>query len=96
MTRSASSGFTAIVFDPFLGSGTTIIAAERTGRRGYGLEFDTAYVDVILRRYEAETGGPAVLAATGQTFAERERTLALPSPMLALPAPSHDSEVGHD
>ena len=64
-----------IVLDPFLGSGTTLIAAERTGRRGYGLELDPAYADVILRRYQAETGIVPVLADTGERFDEREAAL---------------------
>jgi DNA modification methylase len=59
-----------IVLDPFLGSGSTIIAAERTGRRCRGVEIDPLYVDVIIRRYEAETGREAVLEAMGETFAE--------------------------
>jgi DNA modification methylase len=41
-----------IVLDGFLGSGTTVIAAERTGRRCYGLELDPLYVDVIVRRWQ--------------------------------------------
>ena len=45
-----------IVIDPFLGSGFTLIAAERTGRRCRGVEIDPLYVDVIVRRYQAETG----------------------------------------
>lgn len=59
-----------IVLDPFLGSGSTLIAAEKTGRRCRGLEFDPLYVDVIVRRYEAVTGRPAVLESTGETYAE--------------------------
>jgi DNA modification methylase len=59
-----------IVLDPFLGSGSTLLAAEKTGRRCRGLELDPLYVDVILRRYEAVTGRPAVLESTGETFAE--------------------------
>jgi DNA modification methylase len=59
-----------IVIDPFLGSGSTLIAAEKTGRRCRGVELDPLYVDVILRRYEAVTGRPAVLESTGETFAE--------------------------
>jgi DNA modification methylase len=59
-----------IVIDPFLGSGSTLIAAEKTGRRCRGVELDPLYVDVILRRYEAVTGRPAVLESTGETFDE--------------------------
>ena len=59
-----------IVLDPFLGSGSTIIGAERVGRRGYGLEIDPAYVDVIVRRWQTYTGRDAILTDTGQTFEE--------------------------
>ena len=59
-----------IVLDPFLGSGSTLIAAEKTGRRCRGLELDPLYVDVILRRYDAVTGRPAVLESTGETYTE--------------------------
>ncbi len=59
-----------IVLDPFMGSGTTIIAAEKSGRIACGLELDPAYVDVAVRRYEAYTGKLAILDHTGQTFAE--------------------------
>jgi len=48
------------VFDPFLGSGTTLIAAERTGRTCYGTELMPEYVDIILARWESETGERAV------------------------------------
>ena len=58
-----------VVIDPFLGSGSTLIAAERTGRRCRGVEIDPLYVDVIIWRYQAETGRAAVLEATGETFA---------------------------
>jgi hypothetical protein len=47
-----------IVLDPFLGSGTTIIAAERTGRICYGIELDPVYVDTIIRRWQQFTGLP--------------------------------------
>jgi DNA modification methylase len=60
----------SIVLDPFAGSGTTLIAAEKTGRTGYGMELDPHYVDVILRRWEAFTGGTAQHVVTGRTFAE--------------------------
>jgi len=59
-----------IVLDPFLGSGSTLIACEKTGRHCRGLELDPLYVEVILRRYEAVTTRPAVLEITGETFAE--------------------------
>ena len=57
-----------IVIDPFLGSGSTLIAAEKTGRVCRGVELDPLYVDVIVRCYEASAGEPAVLVETGETF----------------------------
>jgi hypothetical protein len=57
-----------IVIDPFLGSGSTLVAAEKTGRRCRGVEIDPLYADVIIRRYQAETGREAILEATGETF----------------------------
>lgn len=51
-----SSQINEIVFDSFLGSGTTLIAAESTGRRCYGMEIAPKYVDVILKRFETQTG----------------------------------------
>jgi DNA modification methylase len=59
-----------IVLDLFGGSGTTMIAAERAGRRARLVELDPRYVDVIVRRWQETTGGSAVHAATGQSFAE--------------------------
>jgi DNA modification methylase len=56
------------VLDGFLGSGTTLIAAERMGRRCVGLELDPLYVDTTVRRWEAHTGDTARLAETGETF----------------------------
>jgi DNA modification methylase len=57
-----------IVVDPFLGSGTTVIAAERTGRRCYGMEIDPLYVDLIIRRWQAYTGQTARHARTHAPF----------------------------
>lgn len=59
-----------IVLDPFLGSGTTVIAAEKSGRCGYGIELDPGYVDVAVSRWEALTGEHAIHAETGRSFAE--------------------------
>lgn len=58
------------VYDPFLGSGTTMIAAETTGRVCYGLELSPAYVDVIVKRWQEFTGKTATLDGDGRTFAE--------------------------
>ena len=49
------------VYDPFLGSGTTLIAAEQLGRRCYGMEISPQYCDVIVKRWETLTGKKAVL-----------------------------------
>ncbi|WP_170441324.1 site-specific DNA-methyltransferase [Ruegeria arenilitoris] len=59
-----------IVLDGFGGSGTTLIAAERSGRAARLVELDPVYCDVICRRYVALTGHDAVLAETGESFAE--------------------------
>ncbi len=60
-----------IVLDGFLGSGTTLIAAERTGRRCFGLELDPIYVDSGIRRWQKLTGKSAICAATGKSFDEK-------------------------
>jgi DNA modification methylase len=57
-----------IVLDPFGGSGTTLIAAERTGRRARLIELDPKYADVIVQRWQDSTGGAARLGETGQLF----------------------------
>jgi len=59
-----------IVFDPFLGSGTTLIAAHTTDRICWGLEIDPRYVDVAIRRWQKLTNKVAVLASDGRTFNE--------------------------
>jgi DNA modification methylase len=68
------------VLDPFLGSGSTLIACEKTGRVCRGIELDPIYADVIIRRFEAATGVPAVFEESGELFTDlaarrlRERT----------------------
>jgi DNA modification methylase len=59
-----------IVLDAFSGSGTTIMAAEETGRRGYAIEIDPRYIDVAIRRWQHATGEQARLAVSGLTFEE--------------------------
>ena len=65
-----------LVFDPFLGSGTTLIAAEQLGRRCYAMELCPAFVDVAVKRWQTATGNAATLHEDGRTFVEiaAERT----------------------
>lgn len=65
-----SSARGEVVLDAFLGSGTTLMAAERVGRICYGIELDPAYVDVAIRRWQNYTGEPAIRANTGKRFDE--------------------------
>jgi DNA modification methylase len=59
-----------IVYDPFVGSGTTIIAAQKSRRVARAIEIDLAYVDVAIRRWQKLTGEQAVHASTDQSFSE--------------------------
>lgn len=66
-----------LVLDPFVGSGSALLAAETTGRIGRGIEIDAGYCDVAIRRWQALTGADAILAETGETFEQvAERRLA--------------------
>ena len=62
-----------LVLDPFGGSGTTLIAAHKTGRKARLIEMDPKFVDVTIQRWEKLTGLEATLATTGQTFAQRTK-----------------------
>jgi DNA modification methylase len=62
-----------LVLDPFVGSGTTVIAAERTGRISYGMDLDPMYVDTAVRRWQSFTGQSAILDSTGRSFNELEK-----------------------
>jgi DNA modification methylase len=62
------------IYDPFLGSGTSVIAAEMTGRVCCGIELNPAYVDVVVRRWQVFTGRTAIHQATGQSFDARSGT----------------------
>ncbi len=66
MLNNASPG--QAVYEPFCGSGSSLIAAETTGRVCHAIELDPAYVDVAVLRWQAFTGEEAVHAATGETF----------------------------
>ena len=57
------------IYEPFMGSGTTLIAAETTGRICYGVELNPVYVDVAIERWQAFTGEEAVLTDSGESFA---------------------------
>ena len=57
-----------IVLDAFLGSGTTLIAAERVGRVCYGIELDRRYVDTVIRRWQRHTGNHAIHGVSGRRF----------------------------
>jgi DNA modification methylase len=59
-----------VVLDAFLGSGTTLMAAERVGRVCYGIEIDPLYIDVAIRRWQRYSGEPAIHSATGKRFDE--------------------------
>jgi DNA modification methylase len=57
------------IYEPFMGSGTTLIASETTGRVCFGVELNPAYVDVAIERWQSFTGQEAVLAESGESFA---------------------------
>jgi DNA modification methylase len=64
-----------VVLDAFLGSGTTIIAAERVGRTCFGLEIDPIYIDTVISRWQRFTGDYAIHAVTGKRFDDSATTL---------------------
>jgi DNA modification methylase len=82
-----------IVLDPFLGSGSTLIAANKAGRICRGVELDPLYVDVIIRRYEATTGEAAVLLETGETFQDLAARRAAETARMEVEAPRTEVEA---
>lgn len=73
-----------LVLDAFAGSGTILIAAERTGRSARAIEFDAGYVDVAVKRWQNYTGRSAVLEASGDSFEDvAEKRLAEPQTLLS-------------
>ncbi len=92
LVHYASEG--ATVLDAFLGSGTTLVAAEQVGRRCLGLDISPAYVDVALRRWTNLTNQEPVLAATGQTFEEvRDERAQLSAPVVTAESGSRPCRV---
>jgi DNA modification methylase len=78
-----------VIWDPFLGSGTTLVAAGALDRAGYGSEISPGYCDVILRRAVDAFGGTPTLAATGETFAEVARAREVPTDAANLRQEAH-------
>ena len=80
------------MLDAFVGSGTTLVAAERAGRRGYGVEIDPVYVDVALRRFRSATGIEPRHVVSGLTFAEMEAKGLQPRTSLPRYRPIKDNQ----
>jgi DNA modification methylase len=64
-----------LIYEPFCGSGTTLIAAETVGRSCLAMELDPAYCDVIVQRRQAFTGKAVLLEADGRNFSELAASL---------------------
>ena len=85
-----------VVFDPFMGSGTTMAAAHVLGRTGYGCEISPAYCDVILRRRMASLAGEgAVLAETGQSISEVAAARGVPQKQVDNPRLRDSRRIQH-
>jgi hypothetical protein len=84
-----------IVFDPFLGSGTTMAAAHVLGRTGYGSEISPAYCDVILRRMANLAGEEPVLAETGEQMAAVATARGVPSGQVDNPRLRDGRRIQH-
>ena len=84
-----------LVFDPFMGSGTTMAAAELLGRIGCGCEISPAYCDVILRRMMHLTGGAPVLAETGAAFVDVSAARGVPVDQVLNPKARDSRAIKH-
>jgi len=84
-----------VVFDPFMGSGTTMAAAALLDRTAYGCEISPAYCDVILRRVMNLTGETPILAATGETFAAVAESRGVPADQALNPKESDARRIQH-
>lgn len=83
-----------VILDPFLGSGSAILAAAKTSRRCFGIELEPKYVEVAIARWEKMVGAKAVHEATGLTLDEL-RTLRQKPVVMPLSSPCAESDVGH-
>jgi DNA modification methylase len=83
-----------IILDPFCGSGSTLIAAEKTGRRGHGIKIDPQYIDVAVRRWQRYSGKPAHLNGSGATFEEIAEQRSTSSPAQIVPGCSTIQQNG--
>lgn len=77
------TGRSDIILDAFLGSGSALIAAQRVGRRCFGMELAPGYVDIIVRRWQAYSGSEAIHVETGKTFAQLEAQRSIPTENLS-------------
>jgi DNA modification methylase len=84
-----------IILDAFAGSGTTLLAAERTARHGYGIELDPRYCDVILRRF-SEIGLEAVHVETGRVFSDLTAEQGAVGASAVTAGSDGHPEVGHE
>ncbi len=82
-----------VILDPFLGSGSTVLAATKTSRRCFGIELEPKYVEVAIARWEKMAGAKAVHQATGLTLDELRTSRH--KQVLHLSSPCAESEVGH-
>jgi DNA modification methylase len=80
-----------VVLDQFAGSGTTLLAAEKVGRIGFGIEYEPGYVDVAIKRWQRSTKLEAMLAGEGRSFEDVGAAR-----FNSSDAPQHGSESGHD
>jgi DNA modification methylase len=84
-----------IIFDPFLGSGTTMAAAHVLGRVGFGIEISPAYCDVIVRRIANLAGEEAVLVETGQSISEVAAARGVPQEQIENPRLRDSRRIQH-
>ncbi len=85
-----------VIFDPFMGSGTTMAAADFLGRAGCGTEISPGYCDVIVHRIRNLTGGDAVLESTGEAFAAVAESRGVPADQILNPKAQDSRAIKHN